>query len=125
METEKTSASSIPRYHGRRGEDNGLWSLRLRAACRVKGVWYLVDNVSLTSTTKTSTGSDMSSAKREIQTAGLEKASGMISSALGDSPLRVVADEDGNPLECWNCLTPGMPPIAPYQELRYRHNSIG
>ena len=38
-EFETSSGMKLPRFHGNRGEDYGLWRHRLRAACRVKGVW--------------------------------------------------------------------------------------
>lgn len=45
-ESTKKSATRIPRFHGRRGEDYGLWRLRLRAACRVNGIWNVVETMS-------------------------------------------------------------------------------
>lgn len=92
----EASVTKIPRFNGRRGEDYGLWRLRLRAACRIKGVWKLVESTSAT-TLSSSDDTTIMDAQKEKMTAKLEKASAMIISALGDSPLRVVADADGDP----------------------------
>ena len=50
-EFETSSGMKQPRFHGNRGEDYGLWRHRLRAACRVKGVWGVVDTTQTSSTT--------------------------------------------------------------------------
>ena len=98
VEANGTSGIKIPRFHGRRGEDYGLWRLRLRAACRVKGVWGVVDSSSSSSsstTTTTTTDQEAPQSARDISKR--EKASGIIISALGDSPLRVVLEADDDP----------------------------
>lgn len=83
-------------FHGRRCNDYGLWRLRLRAACRVKGVWKLIDKQSTAATSSDTTATPPT--RLDIGTESkLEKASGLIISALGDSPLRIVADADGDP----------------------------
>ena len=41
-DTDGLSGLRIPRFEGNRGEDYGLWRFRLRAACRVKGLWDVV-----------------------------------------------------------------------------------
>ena len=108
----KTSTTEIPGYYGRRGEDYGLWRLRLRAACRVKGLWRICDP-SQSETTLNETSSDVqSSTVRDANTTSVEKvvvieqgvtieklvkASGLIISALGNAPLVIVAEVDGNP----------------------------
>ena len=79
-----TSVSRIPRFNGKRGEDYGLWRLRLKAICRIKGVWAYVQ-------------STPTQDKQAASLQQLEIASAIIISALGDTPLRVVADSDGNP----------------------------
>lgn len=93
------STLKIPRFHGRRGEDYGLWRLRLRAACRIKGVWNLVERSCDDTLDSSSTPQDYELGIRHKQSLNnkLEKTSGIIISALGDSALRVVADADGNP----------------------------
>ena len=95
-EAESTGSSEIkiPRFHGRRDEDYGLWRLRLRAACRVKGLWNVVDTSS-SATSSESTSTTVPDPGRRI--AKREKASGIIISALGDAPLRVVLQADDDP----------------------------
>ena len=44
----------IPRFNGSRTDDYGLWRMRLRAACRMKGVWDVVENLSGDSASSTS-----------------------------------------------------------------------
>jgi hypothetical protein len=83
-----SSSHKIPRFNGKRGEDYGLWRLRLRAACRAKNLWSLVDPAATRAPT-TSTSDDV--------TANKERACSIIIAALGDSPLRVVADVDDDP----------------------------
>eukprot|EP00171_Calliarthron_tuberculosum_P005278 IDg5278t1 len=39
IDIDSMSTIKIPRFLGRRGDDYGLWRLRLRAICRVKGLW--------------------------------------------------------------------------------------
>ena len=94
VETDGTSGIKIPRFHGRRGEDYGLWRLRLRAACRVKGVWNVVDFSALSTTTDSTTDIAVASSRHQAKR---EKASGIIISALGDAPLRVVLEADDDP----------------------------
>ena len=94
----RTTILKIPRFHGRRGENYSLWRLRLRAACRIKGVWDLVtEEASSSSSAASSRSTTITDADKRKLTTKLEKVSGMIISALGDSPLRVVADADGDP----------------------------
>ena len=99
VEANGSSGIKIPRFHGRRGEDYGLWRLRLRAACRVKGVWGVVgsSSTSSSSTTTTTTTTDQESPPSARDISKMEKASGIIISALGDSPLRVVLEADDDP----------------------------
>ena len=98
VEADGTSGIKIPRFHGRRGDDYGLWRLRLRAACRVKGVWGVVESVSGSSTTTTTTTTDVDDTVRSTRDiVKREKASGIIISALGDAPLRVVIEAHDNP----------------------------
>lgn len=98
VESNRTSASRIPRFHGKRGEDYGLWRLRLRAACRISGVWNLVEN-GISGSSATESSCDNSDKDKQKLNVKLEKCSGMIISALGDSPLCVVADADGGPFQ--------------------------
>ena len=97
VDNSKSNVLRIPRFHGRRGEDYGLWRLRLRAACRVKGVWHIVSEDTEHSTATSSASTALSDADKHKLTSKKEKASGIIISALGDSPLRVVAEADGEP----------------------------
>jgi len=94
-DVETSSGLKLPRFHGKRGEDYGLWRHRLRAACRIKGVWDVVNGTpdSSAATADSTTPSDtapQTMAKRE-------KASGIIICALGDAPLRVVMEIDDDP----------------------------
>ena len=95
VDSSTTSGVKIPRFHGKRGEDYGLWRLRLRAACRVKGVWGVVDPTSpASSTSEATTGATSEGTRLFLKR---EKASGIIISALGDAPLRVVLEADDDP----------------------------
>ena len=85
----------LPRFHGNRGEDYGLWRHILRAACRFKGVWGVVDTTQTSSTTTDSTPDQAYDSPRTM--ARREKASGIIISALGDAPLLVVMDIEDDP----------------------------
>jgi gag-polypeptide of LTR copia-type len=80
-----SSSHNIPRFNGKRGEYYGLWRLRLRAACRAQKLCSLVDPAT-TRATASSTSDDVAVNK--------ERACSIIIAALGDSPLRVVADVD-------------------------------
>ena len=95
-ESSRSSATKIPRFHGRRGDDYGLWRLRLRAACRVKGVWDLVDPFVPTTRSSDTAGQSSTPDGTKLKLK-MEKASGMIIAALGDAPLRVVAEVDDDP----------------------------
>lgn len=101
-EFDTSSGMKIPRFHGRRGEDYGLWRHRLRAACRVKGVWRVVDSLSdSTTSTESTAGPSTSSVRDQVKR---EKASGIIISSLGDAPLRVVMDVDDDPVQMLKLL---------------------
>lgn len=91
-------ALKILRFHGLRNEDFALWRMRLRAICLVKGLWEVVES-DLTPTTEASSSSSSASKSTKLSGTGdkLEKASGIIISALGDSPLRVVIDAQDDP----------------------------
>lgn len=60
-ETDPNGSTEIklPRFHGRRGEEYGLWRLRLRVACRVKEVWGVVKNQSGAVSTTGTVGTDL------------------------------------------------------------------
>lgn len=102
----ETSSLKLVRFHGKRGEDYGLWRMRLRAACRVKGVWKVVESTSET-TSQTSLAStslekdsqqpSSSVSVPEKHLEKLEKASAIIISTLGDAPLRVIMEADDDP----------------------------
>lgn len=111
----QSSTTKIPRFNGRRGEDYGLWRLRLRAACRVKGVWNLVDTsrVVFASDEISTDGQSsfsvnppkvMSVKEKEKRIDKLEKASGIIISALGNEQLRVLAEVNGEPMRMLQLL---------------------
>ena len=99
VDTRTASGVKIPRFHGRRGDDYTLWRHRLRAACRIKNVWSVV-NV-LNSTTSSASGTIEPSTPTVVSPPGSaakrEMACGIIISALGDAPLRVVMDVDDDP----------------------------
>eukprot|EP00171_Calliarthron_tuberculosum_P002471 IDg2471t1 len=94
---ERTSSHKLPCFNAGRRDDYGLWRLRLRAACRAKGVWRLVDpsistksppNNELTDSTELTVGDSIEK---------LEKACALIISALGNTHLRVIQDVDDDP----------------------------
>lgn len=96
-EANDSSGIKIPWFHWRRGEDYGLWRLRLRAACRVKGVWNAVESFltwSVATTTTSSTSEQTRSCRDNIKK---DKASRILISAAGNSPLRVVLEANDNP----------------------------
>ena len=101
---------SIPRFHGRRGEDYALWRHRLRAICRIKGVWNVVNTgmAPSESTQSTNDGDPRVSAEAPKINARVlakrEMASGIIISALGNAPLRVVIDIDDDPARMMQLL---------------------
>lgn len=97
-EKDFSSGKKLPCFYGKRGEDYGLWRHRLRLACRMKGVWNIVTNECSTSeTTETTTAATTGIGAAVFSTNMNEKASAIIISTLGDSPLRVVMDVDDNP----------------------------
>lgn len=94
-EMDTNTGIKIPRFHGRRGEDYGLWRHRLRAACRIKGVWRVVDiSPAFSDSSNIQTGTEIADPRTLTKR---EKASGIIISALGDAPLRVVMEVDDDP----------------------------
>ena len=100
----------IPRFHGRRGEDYALWRHRLRAMCRINGVWNVVNTGMGPSASTQSTNDADPSVSAEVSRinarvlAKREKVSGIIISALGDAPLRVVIDIDDDPARMMQLL---------------------
>jgi hypothetical protein len=52
-----SSSHRSPRFHGKRGEDYGLWRLRLRTACRTKKLWFLFDPAVIGDSSKPTTAS--------------------------------------------------------------------
>lgn len=106
---EETSTLKLSRFNGKRGEDYGLWRMRLRAVCRVKGVWKVLESNSKSdeteansSTSDPSTPATASASKSTSEK--LEKASAIIISALGDAPLRVVMEADDDPVRMLKLL---------------------
>jgi hypothetical protein len=88
-DTRRTScAHKIPRFHGKRGEDYGLWRLRLRDVCCAKKLWHLFDPAA-------------PSASRFLDSDQYfeekERTRSIIFAALGNSPLNIVADVDEEP----------------------------
>ena len=93
-----TSGVKIPRFHGRRDDDYNLWRHRLRAACRIKNVWSVVNTGTSDSSASATTETDAATPTPSSRTAAKrEMACGIIISALGDAPLRVVMDVDDDP----------------------------
>jgi hypothetical protein len=83
-----SSSDRIPRFTGKRGEDYGLWRLRLHGACRAKKLWPLVDP-------DVKCGSSISAPEKVAE--NKELACSIIVAALGDARPRVVADVDDKP----------------------------
>jgi hypothetical protein len=44
-DTESRTPSRIPRFIGKRHEGYALWRVRVRGACRAKGLWKVTDTV--------------------------------------------------------------------------------
>jgi len=119
-ESETSTTLKLPRFYGKRNEDYGLWRMRLRAACRVKGVWSAVDSSSSSETTEQnsettkqpsasdqpSSSSDQPSpsSSKKCNVEKREKASAIIISALGDTPLRVVMEAEDDPARMMKLL---------------------
>lgn len=91
-EADKLLAFKFPRFHGKRGEDYGLWRLRLRAALRVRILWSLTRKSSEPLASQT-----ISEAYQALITLKLQKASRIIISAVRNSPLQVIAEVDDEP----------------------------
>ena len=68
--------------------------MRLRAICRIKGVWIVVEKKVTTEQSEPSSGTTENISAATRSTAKKEKASGIIISALGDNPLRVVIEAE-------------------------------
>lgn len=84
-EFDKPRGLKIPYFHGRRGEDYGLWRHRLRAACRVKSIWSVGEVVSPSATASSSnetTQQDSSAVDSRLKSKQ-ERASGFILSVMG------------------------------------------
>lgn len=94
-DVDTSNSVKIPRFHGRRGDDYNLWRHRLREACRIKNLWGVVHNQNTPSDATQDTPSPSPIDGRTL--AKREKACGIIISALGDAPLRVVMDVDDDP----------------------------
>jgi gag-polypeptide of LTR copia-type len=82
-----SSSHRIPRFHGTRSDDYGLWRLRLRTACRAK-LWSFVDPAVTRS-------GDTCNSQMDID--DNERACSIIIAALGDSALSVVSAVDEKP----------------------------
>ena len=95
---EYTSTLKIPRFNGKQGEDYGLWRMRLRAACRAKGVWGVAEPKNFQSG-KDSNSESTAATTSSSSTSKKEMASGIIISALGDAPLRVVVEVEDEPAQ--------------------------
>lgn len=91
LEYEKDGSTGIKilRFHGVLGENCGLWRIRSRALCRLKGVWCVVEH-SIDECSETTT----LSVPNARQLAKSEKSSGIMLSELGDAPHRVVLEAD-------------------------------
>lgn len=88
-ETEPSAPLKIRWFHGQDNDNYGLRRMRLRATCRIKGVWDAVEP-----TTEAMSDSSTTSSVDPRLKSTREKASGIITSALSDTPLRVVIDAD-------------------------------
>lgn len=111
-ESETSTTLKLPRFYGKRNEDYGLWRMRLRAACRVKGVWRAVESGSSSETAEQnsesleqpSTSDQQASSSMKCDVEKSEKASAIIISALGDAPLRVVMEAEDDPARMMKLL---------------------
>lgn len=84
---------NIPKFHGKRGEDNNLCTARLCAVCRIKNAWHIIEPI------EEEFKDDKCEARisRKSRNVKKEKASGMIISALGNAPLRIVINGKDDP----------------------------
>lgn len=91
-----SSGLSISRLHGKRVEDYGLWRMRLKALCRLKRVWEVVQKPKTSSSDATAMPSFSISTPENQDSASekVEKASAIIILALGHAPLRVVMEAE-------------------------------
>ena len=73
VERESSTSFKIPRFKGKQGEDYGLWRMRLRAICRIKGVWSVVEKKVTTEQSEPSSGTSENISAATQSTAKKEK----------------------------------------------------
>lgn len=108
-EKESNVALKFPLFHGKRGEDYSLWRMGLPAACRIKNVWTVIESElpegKLGSDAPDSSKKESKSSKMDSKRLHkLQKASGLIISALRDAPLHVVLDAEDDPARMMELL---------------------
>ena len=62
VERESSTSLKTPRFKGKHEEDYGLWRMHLRAICRIKGVWSVVEKKVTTEQSEPSSGTTVSAA---------------------------------------------------------------
>ena len=85
-ESDRKGSTRIKRFNGASSESYAHYRLRLASCLRQKGVWHLFSGESASSSSATSTREE-----------DLWVANDLIIQSLGDKPLSVVAEWDGNP----------------------------
>lgn len=89
---DNSSSIKISHFHGSRGENYGLSQLHFRSGCSMNGVWDVVKHAS-----DEKSKSATSLFTEPCRVAKRERASGIITLALGDVPLCVGLEADDGP----------------------------
>lgn len=93
-----SSGFKISSFIGRLVDYYGHWCLLLRAVCRVKGVWGVLEpSTGASSTTTAITSAAEGALPSNHELTKRERESGTIISSLGDSPIHVVLEADDDP----------------------------
>jgi gag-polypeptide of LTR copia-type len=109
----------LPKFNGGNNENFQLWSVRCKAALKLKNVWSVVRPEVDATSSWTATGGEaeegvVAGAGNQTVNQALkaDKAAGIIAASLGDKPLQAVLSVQDDPREMWKRL-----------QARYSNNS--